>query len=126
MKQKYTPIKFEDLLGKTLTRIEYSGLYELHLYTENEHYMMTHFNDCCESVYLEDVAGDFEDLLNYPLLMAEEASNIEEMCNPDDRYDKWTFYKLATVKGYVTLKWDIDLDSWYSKDVSLVLVTDEH
>jgi len=39
-----------------------------------------HEQDCCESVYLEDVIGDVDDLIGGYVLLAEESSN------DDDRY----------------------------------------
>jgi hypothetical protein len=45
----------EDLLGKTLTKIEYNDRDELFFYTtDGQEYMMYHEQDCCESVYLAD------------------------------------------------------------------------
>jgi len=32
---------------------------------------MYHYQDCCERVYLEDVCGDWADLIGYPLLKTE-------------------------------------------------------
>ncbi|WP_353856799.1 hypothetical protein [Bacillus sp. Bos-x628] len=65
----------EDLLGKTLTRIEQFGEDELLLETtEGDQYLMYHEQDCCESVYIEDIIGDLADLIGNPLLMAESVS----------------------------------------------------
>ena len=74
-------------------------------------YVLCHFQDCCEQVDLEDIAGDLQDLVGSPILMAESSSN-------DDDHTEWTFYKFATVKGYVTIRWCGDMVSYYSIEVS--------
>ena len=64
------------LLGKTLTKVYTNSVDELHFITDkNKHYMLYHEQDCCEDVYLEDVAGDLEDLVGSPILRAEKRSN---------------------------------------------------
>lgn len=60
---------------------------------------LAHEQQCCESVYVEDVIGNVADLEGSPILMAEVVTE-----DPDD-FEEWTFYKLATAKGYVTIRW---------------------
>ena len=79
--------------------------------------------DCCESVYVEDVIGDLMDLFNTPLLMAEEVTSDvhphDKKTDPDYVEDSftWTFYKLATKKGYVTIRWFGESNGYYSESV---------
>lgn len=40
--------------------------------TDGETYRMYHQQDCCESVYLNDVVGDMQDLVGSEILIAEE------------------------------------------------------
>ena len=40
-----------------------------------------HPQDCCESVYIEDVVGDLDDLIGSPILMAEQVTSDT---NPED------------------------------------------
>lgn len=113
---------FEDLLGKTLVKIERTPENcpedRLTFFTaDGAEYRMFHDQDCCESVYLEDVAGDLADLLNTPILLAEEVSNTS-----DDNGDEqtWTFYKLSTINGTVTLRWYGSSNGYYSTAVSFL------
>jgi hypothetical protein len=54
---------FEDLQGRVLTRVEQIDYDELRFYLTDDHYVrMYHEQDCCESVSIEDIAGDLDDL----------------------------------------------------------------
>jgi hypothetical protein len=113
-------VPFESLKGKVLERIDQNEDVELHFITDDgEHYRMYHEQDCCESVYIEDITGNLDDLIGTPITMAEEAQNydpgpLDEEC--DESYT-WTFYKLATVKGYVTIRWYGSSNGYYSEKV---------
>jgi hypothetical protein len=77
-----------------------------------------HYQDCCENVGIEDICGDLSDLVGSPLLVAEEVSNLGEDTPADDREGTWTFYKFATVKGNVTVRWLGTSNGYYSEGVS--------
>lgn len=64
-------------------------------------FRMYQSQDCCESVYICDVVGDVPDLIGTPILMAEESTKDDP---ENDELGMWTFYKLATRKGYVDLR----------------------
>lgn len=127
---------FENLVGKTFTRIDGSRSDELVFYdTDGEIYVMYHQQDCCESVYIEDINGDLEDLLNSPILMAEEVTSHDDPDKDDDEEEDedswdygsqtWTFYKIATINGTVTLRWLGTSNGYYSESVSFIRLTDE-
>lgn len=120
----------KEILGKTIIDIQekrgkYSAnrIYELVFLLEGgDKYKMYHEQDCCESVDLEDIEGDLKDLLNNPITQAEEVTSTE---HPEDKKDipsdesyTWTFYKLATAKGYVTLRWFGTSNGYYSEEVN--------
>lgn len=107
---------FEKLLGQVIKAIEINeDDTEVKFVTEEKAYVMYHEQDCCESVYLEDIAGDLPDLLDSPIIMAEESSQEGPENNESST---WTFYKLATIKGSVTLRWLGTSNGYYSEDVS--------
>ena len=71
-----------DLLGKTLANVENRDNEELiFTTTEGKTYKLFHSQDCCESVNIEDIIGDLNDLVGSPLTMAEEVTHTNE--NPD-------------------------------------------
>ncbi len=124
-----------ELVGKTLSAID-AGYDEI-VFTCNDGsiYKMYHEQDCCECVSLEDVCGDWDDLIGVPLVVAEEVSNYE----PTSEYDKkktkdveewgsctWTFYKFATTKGYVDVRWFGESNGYYSEGVDFIRIDDEN
>lgn len=75
---------------------------------------MKHFQDCCETVTIEDVCGDLSDLVGSPILQAEGITKYE------DPYDEWTFYRIGTAKGMVTIRW-YGSSEYYSTKVDFYL-----
>lgn len=82
-------------------------------------FKMYHDQNCCESVYLADVAGDVEDLIGSPIRIADESTKDDPEA---DECGMWTFYKLATAKGYVDLRWYGSSNGYYSVGVDFVEV----
>jgi hypothetical protein len=115
---------FNELLGKTLVGVENKDDEEIVFTTaDGEVYKLWHEQDCCEYVCVEDIIGSLDDLVGSPILMAEEISDADRPENSDtdeDREDSetWTFYKLATIKGYVTIRWYGTSNGYYSESVS--------
>jgi len=116
---------FSVLLGKTLSKVKQVKDEEIFFYTsEGEIYKLYHNQDCCESVYIEDVVGDYADLLDSPILLAEEVSNRDDPAR-DIKYDKsytWTYYKLSTIKGSVSIRWYGASNGYYSESVDFQIV----
>lgn len=136
-----------ELLGKTLTKVALVPEHntspdEIWFYADDGSvYRLYHQQECCESVDLEDVAGDLEDLVGSPILQAEESSSHGgdfvdvdpapappkvEPGYPDYQPDSytWTFYKLATIKGSVTVRFYGTSNGYYSESVDFELVDD--
>lgn len=108
--------------------------------SNGDKYIMYHNLECCESVTIDDICGDLNDLIGSPIILAEEVSNkpfieefeksFEETEDSIFRRNKywdlypesytWTFYKFATRKGYVDIKWYGESNGSYSESVDFV------
>jgi hypothetical protein len=112
--------KISELVGKTIDSIlgaDNGSDSIIFTCSDGTRYHMYHSQDCCESVSVDDIIGDVADLIDSPVLKAEEATNSE---SPKESYDEsftWTFYHIATIKGYVTIKWYGTSNGYYSESV---------
>lgn len=118
-------------IGKTIEHIKVYSDEIRFFFKEKEAYRMRHQQECCEDVYIEDVCGDWNDLIGIPLKMAEEVSSYDAPPPKDEKDDEyvpssytWTFYKFATEKGYVTIRWFGTSNGFYSEDVNIYKITD--
>jgi len=116
---------FEELKGQTIKEIGDLAVGServTFLMSDGKEYLMLHSQDCCESVSIEDIAGDTKDLIDSEILSAEEVTS--ENKNPEgvpvpeyqDSFT-WTFYKLSTIKGSVTIRWYGSSNGYYSESV---------
>ena len=130
-----TDANITDLIGKTiiktndLTKDSESVIF----YTDDDiTFVFEHDQSCREHVSIDDICGDIEDLIGSPLLIAEEVISDEEhptdpfsqnKLNPPEEYSPdsctWTFYKFATIKGSVTIRWYGSSNGYYSERVDL-------
>jgi len=132
--EKMMKIEMEELIGKTFKQVTLSDDREYIIFetTEGEVYKMFHSQSCCEHVYIESITGDLQDLVDSPILRAEEAFSGE---NPlvyyVDNYEiesesfTWTFYKLATVKGWVDIRWYGSSNGYYGETAQIIRVENE-
>jgi hypothetical protein len=107
-----------DLLGHTFSSITTSGDDVTFESLDGHVYQLGHQFQCCEDVHLADTTGDLNDLIGSTLLMSEEVESKE---SEDDDLE-WTFYKFATVKGYVTFRFCANTDTYYSTAVDLIQI----
>jgi len=108
---------FNELVGKTLNSIDINDSKDEIKFTcsDGTIYIMYHVQDCCEDVKIEDITGDLEDLIGSEISMAEESTGE---CKECDDSGTWTFYKLATSTGYVTIRWLGESNGYYSESVT--------
>ena len=129
------------MIGKTIVRVndvKQGAESVVFLTSDGLLYAFHHATDCSETVVVEDVCGDIADLIGSPLLQVEEARNKDETptdpftgaackrepkCGSSD-YDSqtWTFYKFATNKGSVTIRWLGRSNGYYSERVDLLVI----
>ena len=117
----WNDIKLSDLLGKEIIKIEGleqgSGEVEF-FFKDGSLLVMSHKINCCEEVEIVDICGSVDDLIGSPITLFEEVSRKAD----DEEVDEsgtWTFYKIATVKGYVDIRWLGTSNGHYSEKVDL-------
>lgn len=126
-------VEITDLIGKTVIDLVWSeNSLLLECLDKNldkrVYYKFEHSQDCCESVWLDDIIGDLDDLIDVPILKAEEKTSSEDS-DPEptkgggDESHTWTFYTLATIKGYVDLRWYGTSNGYYSERVDISRIT---
>ena len=107
----------EDLLGETLTHAHQPATDEIIFRSKKYEFKMFHQQDCCEHVYVEDINGDLSDLIGAPITISMERTNRD---NNGDESQTWTFYDIATIKGWVTIRWHGSSNGYYSESVDMV------
>jgi len=115
--------KFQDLVGLTLSGIEGAVDAEEVLFhtTEGKTFKLFHKQDCCEHVRVAEIIGDLDDLVGSPIALANEVTNQQTEISTFET-QTWTFYNLATINGYVTLRWLGESNGFYSEEVDFVEV----
>ena len=115
----------EEFVGKTLVNVNVldslDGDKLVFTFDDGSEYEMYHTQDCCESVYLDEVDGEFSELYGDKILRAYESSDSGE----GDSYggsSTWTFYQIATVNSSVHMKWFGESNGYYSESVYLYRV----
>jgi hypothetical protein len=111
--------EFSELVGLTLSDVTVDRTdddFILFKARTGEVYRLYHEQDCCESVYIEDICGDVEDLIGSEILVAEERTNCDD---PEEQFESvtWTFYTIRTNKGTVDIRWCGTSNGYYSESV---------
>ncbi len=120
-----TPVisyEISDFLGEEVIKIEgmHNGSRWVRMRSKSGRVLVLwHDQCCCEMVELEDVAGDPDDLLFSSLKMCESYSNSDDPPDEHSESHTWTFYKFATVNGFVTLRWLGESNGYYSEEVDV-------
>jgi hypothetical protein len=111
-------LPISSFIGKIFTKIvgmhKNSG--EIVFSTKNETFCMAGAegyptrNDV--DVYIEDVCGDVEDLIDTKIVAAIEAKS-------ENNQPTYTFYTLRTIKGTVTLRWYGTSNGYYAEEAEI-------
>lgn len=120
-------VLLDDLVGKVITELKLKEGTECATFTcsDGSKYVMEHRQDCCEFVRILEVVGDPEDLLDSPVLLTGTVQSTgyrgDEDCPPEtDESYTWTFYRIGTIKGTVTIRWFGTSNGYYSEEVDFV------
>jgi len=120
----------EDFVGKIVSSIEVERVGSCNQgpidtiifnFYDGDVFKMYHEQDCCESVFLEDITGDLDYLVEEKILKAEETSNQE---SGEHGSETWTFYHISTFKDTVSLRWYGESNGYYSESVSIAKLVD--
>ena len=103
------------LLGKTFWAVTKTDD-ELRFMCDDGTFVFSHSQSCCESVYIESVVGDLQDLVGSPMLRAEEGTQDDTHAT---ECGLWTFYKFATRNGYVDVRWYGSSNGYYGVGVDI-------
>lgn len=82
---------------------------------DGKKFKFLHHQNCCEHVTIEDIIGEVDSLLGSPITFAEESTaDATDQCPISGT---WTFYKFATKKGWVDIRWLGESNGYYSEQV---------
>lgn len=113
---------FEDMIGKVckVVVVQSSEDDSMTFTSDDGHvFRFYHSQDCCESVGIYEIHGEVADLEGSPLVQAEAVAHANVNA-PDGGHESWTwtFYKFATAKGAVTVRWLGSSNGYYGEGVS--------
>lgn len=122
---------FDVMLGKTIESIDGKvGDDVMDFFAEDGTiFKFIYYPDCCASCNIIDIIGDLSDLLNSPILEAQQITS-ENYKNkgdyqPSDSYT-WSFYRFSTVQGTVTVRWLGESNGYYSESVDFKVIKPKH
>jgi len=118
------------LVGKVLTAVKVNDAKDEIRFecADGDVFLMHHEQDCCESVGIEEVVGNLDDLIGTPVVLADDVSNEAGDKGPKkhdegtdyeyhDESATWTFYRFRTIKGDVDIRWYGHSNGYYSERV---------
>jgi len=107
----------DELIGQVAKSVTNHDDWELIFeMTDDRVFKFFHEQECCESVSVEEIHGDLEDLVGQPLVQAEYVTEDATEEGADETAT-WTFYKFATNRGSVTVRWYGTSNGYYSESV---------
>ena len=118
-------LEMSDLKGLVFSNVYYDEENEKIVFTEKgtgKQIFMEHEQDCCEDVHVESIVGELSDLINSPITYSEQCESVTGEI-PEEGTFTWTFYKMATIKGWVDIRWYGESNGYYSEEVYFDKIT---
>jgi len=106
-------VAIDKLMGQIIFDISYDSE-TLIIRASNGLYFFYHSQECCETVWLDDITGDLSDLIGRPILVAECRTGELE----DGGDGEYTFYQLGTVTGRVDFRF-VGISHYYSVGIDI-------
>ena len=119
----YDKLPMSELIGKVFTKV-YKDDETIVLENDEQTYELAHDQCCCEDVTIDDIWGDLSNLENAEITYSERTTS-EDNPKPDSYGSStWTFFKIATVKGWVDIRFYGTSNGYYSEDADLYKTRD--
>ena len=112
-------VEMADLIGKKFEQVYADDKSVTFFLEDGTYFKLEHIQDCCEQMYIESIVGDLSDLEDSEILLAFAASAAGPALSEYEDSYTWTFYKLATRKGYVDIRFYGSSNGYYSESASL-------
>ena len=118
---------FAKLVGRTLkcVKCKKGDGEALFVCDTGETFRLISQSECCNDITIEDICGDLADLIGSPILQAEESTSQRDGIPIPKNFQAsftWTFYRIATIKGQVVIRWFGTSNGYYSESVDCVLI----
>ena len=104
---------FNKIIGLTPSNITIIDTQIKIVFSDGSSCIFYHEQDCCEDVRIDDINGNFADLIGHPILVAEERISTD-----DHESITWTFYTFRGVGGSVDVRWCGSSNGCYSESVN--------
>ena len=113
--------QISELLGYTLSAVEHNQDWDYITFTRTDgvQVKMYHKQECCEHVWVEEIHGDLQALVGYPLTTAEVYTRDGH--NQYGNNQMFTFYRIGNERHLATIRWCGE-SHYYSIDVTVEVV----
>lgn len=109
----------EELKSKTLTTVEVGVDEVVFACTDGARYLMYHEQQCCESVVIDSIDGDPQNLVGHDIVVAQETfPEVSQETLSHERSCTLTDFTLTTTNGAcVVFHWNGSSNGYYSESV---------
>lgn len=108
------------MIGRLVQGVTTDHIDEIRFQFSDADVVFYHNQDCCESVQIDDINGNLQDLVGNILLVADERISDEpEGDDQNNESDTWTFYTFRCNAESVDVKWHGYSNGYYSERVDV-------